>query len=419
MGGKTKIMTEGSRNKIPLFFFVLGFWLLAAPATFGCKLSLMCFSDYISGILLCVLGLLAYKTALRSLYVVGVFIGIWLQMAPLLFWAKEPSFYVSDTLIGFLVITLSNFLLGFFKEEKEEESNPPGWSFNPSAWSPRIVTIFLAMVCWFLSRYLASYQLGYIHEVYDPFFQGGTEKVITSSVSKLFPVPDAGLGAFVYFLEFLLGWMGGFLRWRKMPWLTIFFGAMVVPAGMVSILLIASQPVFVGAWCGICLVIAFCMLIMILLTAPEVVATVELLVFVKKNNKNFWKVFWSGINKSELPEKPACYKSGFFASLGLSFPWNLLLSACIGIWLMSSSALLGIARPGADSLYIVGPLLFAFSVISLSKCIRFIRFLNLPLAVVLFSAPLWMDGFSVFGTINNVFIGIVIFLLCFKKEKSP
>ena len=59
----------------------------------------------------------------------------------------------------------------------------------------------------------------------DPFFEGyltdpqnGTEVVITSAVSKAFPVSDAALGGYTYALEILTGLVGSRMRWRTMPW---------------------------------------------------------------------------------------------------------------------------------------------------------------------------------------------------------
>ncbi len=79
---------------------------------------------------------------------------------------------------------------------------PPGWSYNPSAWTQRLPIIFLALVGLLIARYLSAYQLGQIDSVWEPFFPGlpddpaknGTEAVITSSVSEAFPLQDAALG---------------------------------------------------------------------------------------------------------------------------------------------------------------------------------------------------------------------------------
>ena len=49
----------------------------------------------------------------------------------------------------------------------------------------------------------------------DP--RNGTEEIITSAVSKAWPIPDAGLGAVACILEILMAVMGDRDRWRTMP----------------------------------------------------------------------------------------------------------------------------------------------------------------------------------------------------------
>ncbi len=73
-----------------------------------------------------------------------------------------------------------------------------------------------------------------------------------------------------------------------------FFGILVVPLGVVSIVLIILQPLAVGAWCSICLLTALAMLIMIPLTLDEVVAMIQFLVQAKRDGKPFWRTFWKG-----------------------------------------------------------------------------------------------------------------------------
>ena len=72
---------------------------------------------------------------------------------------------------------------------------------------------------------------------------------LTSDVSRSFPIPDAGLGAVAYMVEFLMGFIGDKRRWRTMPWMVTFFGILVVPLGVVSVTLIILQPLAVGARC--------------------------------------------------------------------------------------------------------------------------------------------------------------------------
>lgn len=411
-------MIDKVKYKVALLLSALGFWLVVAPMTFGYKESKMWMSDPISGLILMAIGFLAYKTGKKVFCLLAVVLGFWLQLAPLVFWAPDGISYLNDTLCGLLVIVLAFSFPGMMGSDREEGGETPeGWSFNPSDWSPRLITVSLAMVCWFLSRYMSAYQLGYIDHVYDPFFGDGTTKVITSSVAHMCPVSDAGLGALVYSLEFILGWMGSNRRWRTMPWLAGVFSLMVVPAGVTSILLIVSQPVLVGAWCGLCLVTAACMLVMVLLTIPEMIAVFQLLHQAKKTGKGFWKVFWKGDPTASFAKKAEPIARKGFSEFGFTCPWNLVASILLGIWLMCAPTILGLAHPAADSNYIVGPLVVTFSIIAMSEVTRALRFVNIVLAIALFTAPYWLLGFSSLGTINNHIVGALIVLLSLRKGK--
>jgi uncharacterized membrane protein len=383
----------------------LGLWLIVAPLTFNYASSDMWKNNIICGILLVLFGLLSLKTEKKGLLKLAALTGLWLQLAPLVFWAKESTSYLDDTLVGMIVMVLVFSLKGFSDEEKGGEI-PLKWSFNPSELGPRGVTVMLALVAWFSARYLASYQLGYVKELVPLFPGDGTVKVITSSVAKGFPVSDAGLGAFGYSLEFLLGIIGSSRRWKTMPWVSVFFGLLVIPAGMTTILLVILQPVVVGAWCGLCLIIAVCMLVMVLLTIPEMAATLQLLNRARKNN-SFWKTFWHG-DFSGQGEVAEPIQRNFTSEFGFTVPWNLLLTALLGAWLMCSPVLFKDLHPAADSNYVAGPLLFAVSILSFSEIIRGIRFFNLIVAAGLIFSAFILSGFSTFGFVNNMAVGVLV-----------
>src|SRR3546814_11714790 len=76
------------------------------------------------------------------------------------------------------------------------------------------------------SRLLTAYQLAHIDTAWEPFFAGslsdprnGTEEIITSDMSKAWPIPDGGLGTISYVLEILMAVMGTRDCWRPMPWM--------------------------------------------------------------------------------------------------------------------------------------------------------------------------------------------------------
>jgi uncharacterized membrane protein len=405
------------KSCLALWMIALGFWLIALPLTFGYKGHFVEHSDIASGLLLAAFGLLSLKPSrIWSGWAAGL-IGVWLQMAPVILWAPSALMYVNDTLVGAIAIVLS-FRLAAKPNQSTDGDIPTGWSYNPSGWTHRIPTAFLAMLCWFFSRYMAAYQLGYIEQVWDPFFTDGTLHVITSKISKDFPFSDAGMGALCYTLEALLGLQGGTRRWADMPWLVLGFAFLVIPVGVVSLTLIILQPVVVGFWCSWCLFTALCMLLMIVLTAGELAAVLQLLWEVKRSGKSVWKVFWEGANRSAffIPVKPLSRLKGASAR-GFSFPWNLLALIVAGVWLMASSSLLHVKGGLAMSNYIFGPLIVAFAVIALAEVFRGVRYLNLLFGLGLI-LTVWHGGDqSLAGTFNNLILGLLVIALTFPKGK--
>jgi uncharacterized membrane protein len=169
---------------------------------------------------------------------------------------------------------------------------PPAWDYNPSSWRERIPLVIIASIGFFIAIYLALYQLKVVDSVWDPFFGDGTERVLTSQVSHAFPIPDALLGAFGYLVDVVSGIVGGVNRWKTMPWIVIIFGVAVGPLGLVSILLVISQPVFVGAWCTLCLTSAVISVMMISPAMDEFLASLQYLQRVRRRGLSTWQAFW-------------------------------------------------------------------------------------------------------------------------------
>ncbi len=175
---------------------------------------------------------------------------------------------------------------------------PPGWDYNPSTWSQRVPLVIVALVGFAIATYMGLYQVHIIANVWDPFFSDGSKKVLTSSISKSLPIPDALLGAFGYILDVVTGIVGGTGRWRTKPWIVILFGIAVGPLGVTSILLVILQPIVVGAWCTLCLVTAFISVIMISPAMDELLASLQYLQRVKRSGNSLWLAFWG--NKSVI-----------------------------------------------------------------------------------------------------------------------
>lgn len=412
---------------------VLGLWLATTPFVFGTfhqtefssavmrvtsdrdlwdpayRSSLTAWNDVISGVLIMVFA--AFSLSPRGGWAqwANTCIGIWLLGAPLLFWTPDAAVYANDTFIGALVIAftiLVPMMPGMAPEGMMDDSDtPPGWTYSPSTYVQRMPIIALGAVGFFLSRILTAYQLGHIDGVWEPFFGSssplnGTEYIITSDVSKAWPVADGGLGAMSYMFEILMGVMGGRARWRTMPWMVTLFGIVVVPLGVISIYFIIIQPIMIGTYCTICLMAGLAMLIMIPYSLDELVAMGQFLVLNKRRGRPFWRAFFRG---DALPGSGKDSHPGFDAPLaaigrsaarGVTLPWTLVASVLIGVFLMFSRLIFGTEPPLADSDHVVGALVITISVIAMAEVARPVRFLNSLFGIWLMAVPWLLEGGS-------------------------
>jgi hypothetical protein len=419
---------------------LLGFWTMASPVTFGytdviakppepgfspLPLSVrvwgMVWSDLVSGLLLVVFGWRALTPDRPVSLWACCLVGVWLSFAPLVFWSPSPAAYLNASMVGVLVIALTVLvpdMPGMMRIMQPGPEQPPGWTYNPSSWVQRAPMIVLGFAGWLVSRYLAAYQLGYIERVWDPFFGDGTRRVLTSDMSKMWPVSDAALGALSYTIEFLMAWMGGPARWRTMPWMVTFFGIVVIPLGLTHIILVISQPVVVGEWCTLCLLAAAIMLPMIPLTVDEVIAMLQFVAQKKREGHSVWQVFWfGGTVEGGGPDKRSPDASGPLPQItpamfwGKTAPWTLTLSTLLGGWLMFAPWALGMQGAAESSNHVVGALVITVSVIVMAEVLRAGRFLNALLGLWTIAAPWLLAGAGEAGTWNNVAVGIVLVLL--------
>jgi hypothetical protein len=403
----------------------LGIWLIVSYAPLGYASTAMIANDVICGALLILFTIRIFSGCVMAPWAAAV-IGIWLQLAPLVFWAPNAVMYLNDTLVGALVIAFSILIPGVPGKKKSVSEIPQGWSYNPSSWMQRLPVIALACLGWFLARYMAAYQLGYMSSIWDPFFGDGTLKVITSDLSKSFPISDAGLGAAAYTIETLMGCKGDQSRWKTMPWMVIFFGILVVPLGIISTLLIISQPLVVGAWCGICLITALAMVVMVALTVDEVTATLQFLKRSVRGGKSFWLVFWKG--EEARGEKEDWRTPSFTSPLrkifgamfwGVNIPWTLLVSALLGVLLVSFPALFGYEGAAADNNSIFGALTVVVSLIAMAEVVRKGRLITVVFGGwILISAFLFgSETISLWVQFLQALIGLALICLSLPKGK--
>ncbi|CCH57020.1 hypothetical protein BN8_06417 [Fibrisoma limi BUZ 3] len=428
---------------------ILGFWVLLAPLTFDYgkesvlpsggrsvwlslekRVQVLTWSDIISGALLIIFGYRSLTPNRPVSVWICCFVGVWLSIAPLIFWSPSAAAYLNDTLVGALVIGLTILIPGMPNMIMYMEmgpDTPPGWSYNPSSWPQRWIMIVTGLMGWMVSRYIAAFQLGYIDSAWDPFFGNSTERVLNSSMSHSLPVSDAGLGSLAYTFEFLMGWMGISSRWRTMPWMVTFFGLLVIPLGLVHIFLVISQPLIVGYWCTFCILAAVIMLPMIPLEVDEVIAMIQYMKRATRKGEGFWKVFWKGggVEEGQMDERSPAMLSFpdqggqvFRASIwGMSFPWTLTVSMLLGIWLMASPAVFGaeIQSPAANLNHLCGALIVVVSVIAMGEVLRIGRWLNVLLGLTV-AAGIWFTGnATTLLSLTDLIVGGLVALLAIPR----
>jgi hypothetical protein len=169
---------------------------------------------------------------------------------------------------------------------------PPGWEENPTAWAKRIRLVVLASVGLCVASYLTLYQLGVLTEVWDPFFPDGSPKVL----HLLEPLPDVALGALAYLTEIVLSLIGGEDRWRTAPWTVLALGLVIFCGAAVSVVLLAIQPVVVGAWCTLCLVSAFVSFAIFGCCVDEPLAALQYLRAVRAKGGSTWRALWGTVD---------------------------------------------------------------------------------------------------------------------------
>lgn len=217
----------------PLANAALGLWLIVSPFAYGLfdpvaasvppalgheiplpeiRNAWLGVSEIGSGLLILFFALAGMSRRRMWMQWITAAVGVWVLFAPLAFWTTSAAAYAVDTLIGILVVAFAVMIPptpGISRRAlAADDDRPLGWSYSPSAFTQRIPIVALAFVGLFVSRYLAAFQLGHIDGLWDPFFgpgaspaSNGSEAVVTSWVSKGFPIADAGLGAFAYALE--------------------------------------------------------------------------------------------------------------------------------------------------------------------------------------------------------------------------
>jgi nucleoside-diphosphate-sugar epimerase/uncharacterized membrane protein len=388
----------------------MGTWLAASPPLIGLDAPVLVWSDVASGLAVVALSALALDPRNAWARWTAAALGVWVMSASFIFWTPNGMAYLNDTLVGGLIVA---FAIGTPPESGPSPlaaasgpALPPGWDYNPSSWTQRLPIIGLAVIGLLISRYLAAYQLEHVQSVWEPFFAGspdpknGTEEIITSEVSRAWPVPDAAVGALTYALEILTGIIGSTRRWRTMPWLVLLFGLMIVPLGVVSITFIVIQPIVIGTWCTLCLIAAAAMLIQIPYSLDEMLATLQFLRRRQRAGRKVARILLFGDTDDGAPaprpvdelDRPLPALARDMAGGGVSLPWNLALCAAIGVWLMFTRLTLGSEDMIAHAHHVIGSLVLTTTAIAAAEVARPVRFLNGIWAVALMLVPFVVDA---------------------------
>ena len=434
----------------------LGLWLITSPFAFGLfdpetaqhvvrditaerglpspvlRNTLVGISDIASGVLIVVFGALSLSQRFAWAQWANTCLGIWLLFAPLIFWAPTAAAYANDTVVGALVIAfaiLVPMMPGMSHEGMMDSADvPPGWTYSPSTYLQRLPIIALGLIGFLIARQLSAYQMGHTGGAWEPFFTGegglnGTETIITSDVSKAWPIADGGLGAVSYMFEVLMGVMGDRRRWRTMPWMVVLFGIVVVPLGVVSIYFIIIQPIVIGTYCTLCLLAALAMLIMIPFALDELVAMGQFLLHSHRAGKPFWRTFFQG---GAMPGATESERPGFGADLrttaaamawGVTVPWTLVASAALGVWLMFSPLTFGTEPPMADSDHLIGALAITVAVSAMAEVARPLRFISVLFGLWLIAAPWLLPGATLLGAWAGVLTGAALIALSLPRGK--
>lgn len=435
----------------PLTNIALGAWLIASPFAYGLfdadvqaapppaagvelpaaavRNAMLGYSELLSGAALILLTALALRPRGGWMQWGVAAIGTWVMFAPLVSWTTSSAAYAADSLIGMLVIAFAVMIPPTPGESAEALSSdadkPLGWSYSPSTYTQRLPIVALAFVGFFISRYLGAFQLGHTAAVWDPFFgpgaldaRNGTEAVITSAVSRSFPIADAGFGAIAYAFDILAGIIGDRRRWRTMPWMVLIFGFLIIPLGAVSVGFIIIQPTIIGALCTLCLIQAAITVVLIPYSIDEVVATGLYLANAKGAGRPFWRTLLRGgpaLSEDRDPsadlDRPALDILKDFAVGGVNFPWTLLASVALGVWLMATPLTLGNAAPLYFSDHVIGCLVITIAVTAMAEVARPLRFLNVALGVWVAASGFMLDGSGTGGPLPNLLAGAALVLL--------
>ena len=209
-----------------------------------------------------------------------------------------------------------------------------------------------------------------------------------------------------------------------MPWMVLALAIEMLPLGLVSIYFVIIQPIVIGTWCTLCLIAALAMVVMIPYSLNEFVAMGQFMADAHRKGKPFWRAFWTG---DAMDGGSADTAKGLAATpreqwaqatRGVTYPWTLLLSIAIGVWLTFTRVSFNTGGAMANSDHLVGLLVVTFSIMAWAEVGRAIRFINIPFGAWLIAAPWLLDGIaSPLATWNGVICGAILIALAIPRGR--
>lgn len=92
----------------------------------------------------------------------------------------------------------------------------------------------------------------------------------------------------------------------------------------------------------------------------------------------------------------------------MSLPWQLALTAVLGLWLVFAPSAFGTTGPAADSAHLSGAMIVTVAVVATAEVGRALRFANVPLGLWVALAPWVLSGAALGAQLNGLAVGLAV-----------
>jgi hypothetical protein len=217
-----------------------------------------------------------------------------------------------------------------------------------------------------------------------------------------------------------------------MPWLVLLFGFMIVPLGAISITFIIIQPIILDTWCTLCLIAAAAMLLQIPYSFDEIVATLVFLRRRAKAGRPWLSILFTGDTDEPVQEeektrlkhdrsgdnlqRPISEVIREMLQGGISIPWNLAVSALIGLWLLFTRITVDSTGAMANADHLIGSLVLTVTITAFAEVMRSLRFLNIFLGLALMITPFIFSA-GIASMFTTLICGLALIALSLPRGK--